>query len=185
MTGGGCWPRYSSRMTEQPQPYQLTARIAAHPSDMIPGIPRFVFSVPAGWVIDEAPSALCVVRTPKEIDGFWPNAIIRHDSAPRSLDFEKAAQLTWAKLKRDTPDATDHGERLMRFGSRVVYTRGVELPGPDGRRLAQLQSLFFAPVDDAGKTVPFFQIIGTTTVGPRTDDDMKSFVEILASFRFV
>jgi hypothetical protein len=171
-------------MSDDLAPHLLTARIASHPSAMIPGIPRFVFSVPEGWVVDEAPSALCAVRRSDDDDGFWSNAIIRHDSIPREVDFERAAKITWAKLKREVPSATEHGERLMRFGTRVVYTRGVEMPGPGGRRLAQLQALFFAPVSEAGKVVDFFQIVGTTTVDDNTPKDMDAFVEIIASFRF-
>jgi hypothetical protein len=172
-------------MADEEQPQTLTARIAVHPSEMVPGIPRFVFSVPDGWVVDEAPSALCVVRQPNDDNGFWVNAIIRHDKVPRAVDFERAAKVTWAKLKRTTPNATEHGERLIRFGSNVVYTRGVELDGPDGRRLAQMQALFFAPVSEGGKLVDFFQIIGTCQLDDSVTANMDAFVEIIASFRFV
>jgi hypothetical protein len=177
--------RYSALMTDERPPQLLGARVATHPSNLIPGIPRFVFSVPEGWVVDAAPGALCAVRRPDDADGFWANAIIRHDSIPIEVDFERAAKATWAKLKREVPDAHDVGERLMRFGSRVVYTRGVEMIGPEGRRIAQLQALFFAPVTDGGKVVDFFQIVGTTTADENTPNDMDAFIEIIASFRFV
>ncbi len=172
-------------MTDELPPHLLAARVATHPSNLIPGIPRFVFSVPEGWVVDEAPGALCAVRRPDDADGFWANAIIRHDSVPREVDFERAAKATWAKLKREVPDAHDVGERLMRFGARVVYTRGVEMVGPGGRRIAQLQALFFAPVTDTGKVVDFFQVVGTTIADENTPKDMDAFIEIIASFRFV
>lgn len=181
----GTGVRYSPSMADEEQPQTLTSRIAVHPSEMIPGIPRFIFSVPDGWVVDEAPSALCVVRQPVDDGGFWVNAIIRHDKLPRAVDFERAAKVTWAKLKRATPSAVENGERLIRVGTNLVYTRGVELDGPDGRKLAQMQAMFFAPVTEGGKLVDFFQIIGTCQRDASIGANMDAFVEIIASFRFV
>ncbi len=166
------------------QPNLRTSGIAAHPSTLVPGIPRFIFSVPDGWVVDQAPNALCVVRQPDEVDGFWVNAIISHDKVPRSVDFKQAAITTWARLKRSFPSATEHGERMVRFGDLPVYTRGVELEGAGGRPLAQLQAMFFAPATDTGQVVDFFQIIGTTPLDTATQNTSR-FIEIVASFRFV
>ena len=162
-----------------------TSRIVQHPSAEVPGIPRFVFSVPGQWEVDEAPNALCVVRRQDADGGFWANAIIRHDKLPRAVDFERAAKVTWAKLKRTNPEATDNGERLMRCGNNVVYVRGVELTAPDGKPLAQMQAMFFAPVSEGGALVDFFQIIGTSRRDGTVGDNMKAFAEIIASFRFM
>jgi hypothetical protein len=163
-----------------------TGRIAVHPGEMIPGIPRFLFAVPEGWVIDEAPGMLCVVRQPVADDqGFWVNAIVRHDSVARSIDFERAAKITWVKLLRSNPDATDNGERIARFGDNVVYLRGVNLDGPNGRPLAQIQSLFFAPVTEGGKLVDMFQIVGTSQRDETVQANMNAFIEMISSFRFV
>src|SRR5262245_61676050 len=141
------------------KPSELTARVAVHPSALIRPVPSFLFSVPEGWILDEAPDALVVVRTPQEVDGFWVNAILSHDRVPRSVDFKQAAQATWVRLQKSSPDAKVTMERLARFGSNVVYLRGVELEAPkSGRALAQLHALFFAPAVDEGKTVDFFQI---------------------------
>ena len=163
-----------------------TSLVAVHPSTMIPGIPRFIFAVPSGWVIDEAPGALCVVRQPgADDDGFWVNAIIGHDKVGRGVDFERAAKATWAKLKRSTPSAVDNGERLARFGNNVVYLRGVNLDGPTGRPLAQIQAQFFAPTTEGGKLVDFFQIVGTTQRDETVQATMSVFIELISSFRFV
>lgn len=173
-------------MPDDLPPQALTANLAVHPSPMVPGIPSFVFSVPKGWVIDEAPAALCVVRHPEaDATGFWVNALLSHSKVARTVDFEAAAKATWASQKTSTPSARDNGERLVRFGSRVVYTRGVELDGPDGRPLAQLQAMFFAPVTEAGKVVDFFQIVGTCPRDEAINDNVKAFMHIVASFRFV
>lgn len=177
---------YSPAMPDEQPTNTPTSRIAVHPSSMVPGIPQFVFAVPDGWVIDEAPGALCVVRQPAvDDDGFWVNAIIRHDKVPRAVDFERAAKVTWAKLKKSTPSATDNGERLARFGSNVVYLRGVNLDGPNGRPLAQIQAMFFAPVTEGGKLVDFFQIVGTSQRDESVQANMDVFIELISGFRFV
>jgi hypothetical protein len=143
-----------------------------------------VFSVPRGWVLDEAPDALAVVRTPEEVDGFWVNAILSHDRVARSVDFEQAAKATWARLKQNSPDATTNLEKMARFGTNVVYLRGAELKAPkSGRDLAQLQALFFAPADDEGKTVDFFQIVATSPAD-LMERFAPAFLEIIGSFRF-
>ncbi len=164
-----------------------TSRIVAYPSSMIRPTPPFIFSVPLGWVLDEAPDALAVIRTPEEVDGFWVNAILSHDRVPRAVDFKQAAQITFAKLQRTAPDAKATMERLARFGANIVYLRGVEMAAPKtGRALGQLHALFFAPVDkdDTGKTVDFFQIIATAPAD-RMNAFGPSFVELISSFRFV
>lgn len=169
---------------ETPKPAELTARVAVYPSAMVKPIPSFIFSVPRGWVLDDAPDALVVARTPEQVDGFWVNAILSHDRVPRAIDFKQAAQATWGRLQRSSPDAKVTMERLARFGSNVVYLRGVEMAAPkSGRALAQLQALFFAPVEEGGKTVDFFQLIATS---PQDHMDLygPSFVELIGSFRF-
>jgi hypothetical protein len=165
------------------KPAELTARIAVYPSARIRPIPSFVFSVPDGWVLDEAASALVVARTAEAVDGFWVNAVLSHDRLPRSVDFKQAAQVSWARAQQSTPSAKVTMERLARFGDNAVYLRGVELDGPKGRALAQLHALFFAPADGEGKTVDFFQLVGTC---PRElmDTYAPDFLEVIGSFRF-
>jgi hypothetical protein len=169
---------------EADRPADLTARVAVYPSAMMKPIPPFIFSVPAGWVLDEAPDALVVVRSAEQVDGFWVNAILSHDRVPRSVDFRSAARATWARLVDSTPSATVSMERLARFGTNVVYLRGVEMEAPrSGRPLAQLHALFFAPANDEGRTVDFFQIVATSP-----QDHMErfgpAFIEMVGSFRF-
>lgn len=167
------------------QPASRTSRLAFYPSEVIKPIPSFVFSVPEGWVVDEAPDALAVVRLPQQVDGFWINALLSHDRVPRSVDFKQAAQLTWARLKQANPDAKPEMERLARFDANVVYLRGVEVKAPQsGRSLAQLHALFFAPAPDEGKTVDFFQFIGTSP-SEHMERFGPNFVEMIGSFRFI
>ncbi len=162
-----------------------TSRVVVYPSQMVRPIPGFVFAVPRGWVLDEAPDSLLVVRTPAEVDGFWVNAILSHDRVPRAVDFKQAAQVTFAKLKASTPDVKPTMERLARFGSNVVYLRGVEMAAPKtGRQLAQIHGLFFAPAEGEGKTVDFFQFIATAPA-EHMGRFGGAFVEMLSSFRFV
>jgi hypothetical protein len=178
-------PTPTKEADSKPQPSDLTARLVAYPSDVIKPVPSFVFSVPKGWVVDEAPDALCVVRTPEQVDDFWVNVILSHDRVARAVDFKSAAQITWAKLQRDSSDAKTTFERLARFGTNVVYLRGAELTAPKtGRKLAQLHGLFFAPVTEGGKTVDFFQFVATSPLDV-ADRFGPAFVEIIGSFRFV
>jgi hypothetical protein len=167
-----------------PKPAELTARVAVYPSALIKPVPPFIFSVPSGWVLDDAPDALVVARTPEQVDGFWVNAILSHDRVPRAVDFKQAAQATWARLQKTSPSAKVTMERLARFGTNVVYLRGVELEAPkSGRQLAQLHALFFAPANEGGKTVDFFQLIATSPQD-RMDHFGPAFVELVGSFRF-
>jgi hypothetical protein len=166
------------------KPVDLTARVAVYPSAMIKPVPSFIFSVPAGWVLEDAPDALVVARTAQQVDGFWVNAILSHDRVPRAVDFKQAAQATWSRLHKSSPSAKVTMERLARFGTNVVYLRGAELAAPkSGRALAQLHALFFAPAPDEGKTVDFFQLVATSP-----QDHMEqygpAFVELVGSFRF-
>jgi hypothetical protein len=176
-------------MTDTPtvqgaRPAELTARLAVYPGEMIRPIPSFVFSVPRGWLLDEAADAIAVVRTPEEVDGFWVNAIISHDRVPRAVDFEAAAKTTLARVKQSSPDANPTLEKMARFGTNVVYLRGVELKAPQsGRELGQLHALFFAPAEGEGKTVDFFQIVGTAPAN-LMERFAPAFLEIIGSFRF-
>ncbi|MDZ7673979.1 MAG: hypothetical protein U5K30_02780 [Acidimicrobiales bacterium] len=167
-----------------PKPADLTARVAVYPSAMVRPVPSFLFSVPRGWVLDEAPDALVVARTPEQVDDFWVNAILSHDRVPRSVDFKQAAQVTWARIEKSTPSASVTMERLARFGTNVVYLRGIELDAPQtGRSLAQLHALFFAPAHDEGKTVDFFQFIATSPQD-RMEQFGPAFIELVGSLRF-
>jgi hypothetical protein len=162
-----------------------TARVLVHPSASVPGAPAFVFSAPEGWVVDEAPDAICVVRSPEQVDDFWLNAVISHDRVARTVDLEQAAKATWARIVAESPSASVNMERIARFGDNVVYLRGVQLDAPkSGRPLAQLHALFFAPAAEGRATSDLFQIIATspTTV---MGDIGAGLVEMIASFRFV
>jgi hypothetical protein len=175
-------PREDAARAEKP--VDLTARVAVYPSAMIKPVPSFIFSVPPGWVLEDAPDALVVARTAEQVDGFWVNAILSHDRVPRAVDFKQAAQATWGRLQQSSPNAKVTMERLARFGTNVVYLRGVELEAPgSGRPLAQLHALFFAPANDDGKTVDFFQLVATSP-RPEMETYGPAFVELVGSFRF-
>ena len=155
-----------------------------YPSATLRPVPSFVFAVPAGWIVDEVPDALAVVRTPEQVDGFWINATLSHDRVGKAIDLEKAAQATWARIVRESPSAKASMEKMARFGANVVYLRGVELEAPQSNRpLAQLQALFLAPPVEGAKTADFFQIICTAP-----PEQMPAFgpvfVALISSFQF-
>jgi len=158
--------------------------VAVYPSRSIRPIPSFMFSVPDGWILDEGPDSLAVVRTPEAVDGFLPNAILGHDRVPRSVDLQRAAEVTWAKLVKQRPDAEVKTEKVANFDGLLVYLRGVEMPSPnDGRQLGQLHALFFAPALEVGKTTDLFQWVCTSLVDQQ-ERVGHAFVELIASFRF-
>lgn len=162
----------------------VVSRLAVYPSDVIKPLPRFVFAVPRGWVIDEAPDAMAVIRTPEEVDGFWPNLVLTHDKVARTTDLEQAAKVTWAKLKQQCPDADIDMQKLVKFGGLPVYLRGCTMAAPQSRRkLAQLHALFLAPVKDKGRTMDLFQFTGTCP-DDQTEKAAPVFMDAISSFRF-
>ncbi len=160
-------------------------QVVVYPSTAVRPIPSFVFAAPPGWVIDEAPGALCAIRVAEAADGFWSNALLTHDRVARAVDLQAVASASWGRLKAEAPSAVVGLERVARFGTNIVYLRAVELDAPQsGNKLAQLHAMFFAPSRDGDKTADFFQFVATST--PDTMDDVaKSFVEMIATFRFV
>lgn len=171
-------------MAEKQQTSELTERLAIQPGN-IRGVPSFVFSIPVGWVMDEAPNSLAVVHGPVAVDGFWPNLVISHDRLGASVDLKTAAQATWAKLQRQAPDAKVTFEKTARFAENVMYMRGVEMTSPQSKRkLGQLHGLCLAPRPEGAKTVDLFQLIATSLTDP-ANSPVSQFVEIIGSFRFI
>lgn len=163
---------------------QHTHHVAVYPSRDIKPVPGFAFSVPNGWILDEAPNALAVARLPEALDDFWVNVWITADTVLRSLDIEKAAQITWARMKQQQPSAEVTTERYARYRERITHLRSVDVDR-GGAKVSQVHALFFAPIDkdDLGKTVHLFQIVGTC-LAPQLDRVGPDMVEIVASFRF-
>ena len=162
----------------------VVARLATYPSAIIRPIPSFVFAVPRGWIIDDAPESLAVIPTPEEVDDFWPNLVLSHDKIARTLDLEKAAQVTWAKLKAQIPEAEIDMQKLVKFSGLPMYLRGCTMKAPQsGRQLAQLHALFLAPVKGKGRTMDLFQFTGTA---PRDQAEQAApvFLDTISSFRF-
>jgi len=159
-------------------------QVVVYPSTTVRPIPSFVFATPGGWVVDEAPGALCAVRVTEATDGFWSNALLTHDRVASAVDLQAAATASWGRLKADAPSAEVGMERVARFGDNIVYLRAVELDAPQsGKRLAQLHALFFAPPHDGAKTIDLFQFVATSTTD-QMDSVGKSFVEMIGTFRF-
>jgi hypothetical protein len=166
------------------EPSERTSRLALQPGT-IRGVPPFVFSVPEGWVVDELPNALAVVRPPEATDGFWPNVVIRHVRLGASVDLRTAAEATKAKMLKENPEATVTLERLARFGDTVMHMRGVSITSLQTQRpLGQLYGLCIAPKAESAKTVDLIQLIGTA-LEEADASPAEQFVEILGSFRFL
>jgi len=162
-----------------------TTDTAVFPSRALKPVPSFIFTVPHGWVLDESPDAIAVVRPPEPLDGFWVNVLVSTDRVARTVDLEQAAAVTLKRLQRDQPDAEVRLSKVAKFGRRIVFLRAVEVTSPkDGRKLAQIQAMFFAPTDGPGKTHDFFQILGTCPL-PALDTIGPEVIGVVSSFRFV
>lgn len=160
-------------------------QVVVFPSAAVRPVPSFVFAAPDGWVVDEAPGAICAVRASAAVEDFWNNALLTHDRVATAVDLQAAATASWGRLKADAPTAEVVMERVARFGDNVVYLRGVELDAPQsGKKLAQLHALFFAPAPDGAKTTDLFQFVATSTL-EQMDGVGKIFVEMIGTFRFV
>lgn len=171
-------------MAEKSDITDRTARLAVQPGT-IRGVPPFIFSIPEGWEVEEAPNALAVVHAPEAVDGFWSNLLISHDRLGASVDLKLAAQASWTKVLKQAPDAKITFERTARFGDNVMYLRGVEMTAPQSNRtLGQLHGLCIAPSQEGAKTVDLFQLIATSLTDP-SNSPVTQFIEIIGSFRFV
>ncbi len=160
-------------------------QVVLHPSRLVRPVPSFVFAVPDGWVVDEAPGALCAIHADEAVDGFWNNALLTHDRVAKAVDLQAAASVSWGRMKAEAPTSEVKTERVARFGENVVYLRGIEVDAPQsGKRLAQLQAIFFAPSEDDAKTTDLFQLVCTSTP-EQMNEAGKAFIEMIASFRFV
>lgn len=162
----------------------VKAPLVIHPSRAVPPVPSFVFTAPPGWVIDEAPGSVVVVHTPEKSDGFWINTIVTHDRVADEIDLETAARASWERISSETPSAQIRMEKAARFGSNVVYLRGIELDGPSGTPMAQLHAIFFAPRTEGRATADLFQMI-TTSTPEQMERIGAGLVEMISSFHFV
>jgi hypothetical protein len=151
----------------------------------IRGIPAFVFSIPEGWVVDEVPNALAVVRPPEATDEFLANLMIRHIRLGASVDLKLAAEATRATTMKQSPDAVISFERAAKFGDTVMHLRGLSLTSPESqRRLGQLHGLCIAPKGEGDKTVDLIQMVGTS-LEDIEPSPAPQFMEVIGSFRFV
>lgn len=170
---------------ESEQQSATTDRIAIYPSAALRPVPGFKFAIPDGWVLDESPNALCVVRTPQAVEDFWVNAIVSTDRVHHQLDLPKAAAITLDRLKKECPDVEVRGERTGTFGQQRTYIRSVELSAPNsGRRLAQVHGLVLTALAAGAKTKDLFQITGTCQLEAAPAFG-RTFVELIGSFRLV
>lgn len=60
----------------------MSAATVEHPGPLLPGAPRFRFTLPDGWRVAPAPRALAVARPTAEPAGFVPNLTVTADLVP-------------------------------------------------------------------------------------------------------
>lgn len=162
-----------------------TDAVATYPSAVLRATPSFTIAVPAGWVVDEAPGALGVIRVPEEVDGFWVNLIISADRVDHRLKLAHAASVTLERLMAECPDAEVMADRIAQLDGQLISTRVINLTAPGtGREITQIQGLTAAPRAEGAKTRDMFHLTGTT---PRSVVERFGpvLVEMISSFRLV
>lgn len=60
----------------------MSAATVQHPGPLLPGAPRFRFTLPDGWRVTPAPRALAVARPTVATGGFVPNLTVTADLVP-------------------------------------------------------------------------------------------------------
>jgi hypothetical protein len=160
-------------------------REALFPSPQLRAIPSFSFDIPPGWELEESAVALAAVHPREPVDGFWVNVLVNHSRVEAAIDLEQAAVVTFRQLRRRDPNVEVVTERIAHYdhGRRDTYLRIVETTDDDGRRVAQIHALFFAPRITGARTADLFQLIGTVPQAS-LDEHGPPVIEIVNSFRF-
>jgi len=160
-------------------------REALFPSPQLRAIPSFSFDIPPGWELEEATTAIAAVHPREPVDGFWVNVLVNHSRVEGAVDLEQAAVITFRQLRRRDPNVAVVTERIAHYdnGRRDTYLRVVETTDDDGRTVAQVHALFFAPRVAGARTADLFQVIGTVP-NASLDEHGPSMIDIVNSFRF-
>ena len=158
---------------------------ALFPSPKLRAIPSFSFDYPEDWELDEGTQAIAAVHPKEPVDGFWVNVLVNHSRVAAAVDLKQAAVATLQPVFRNDPEAKLVTERLAHFdnGRRDTYLRIVETKAPDGRAIAQVHCMFFAPRIPGARTVDLFQFVGTMPTAS-VDDYALRVVDMVKSFRF-
>jgi hypothetical protein len=161
---------------------RTTMRLAISPSAALPPPPSFVFEVPDGWLVEDAPSVLAVARSTTKVADYWPNLVVTSDRVPGGVSLRDASIATFVRFKEQHPEHEVRVERLGNLGGRMTYLRALDIT-VEGRPLTQIHALFFAPRREEVRTADLFQLVGTcptSTIGTIG----VQILHIVSSFRF-
>ena len=85
----------------------MSAATVEHPGPLLPGAPRFRFTLPDGWRVAPAPRALAVARPAAEPGGFVPNLTVTADLVPAGTTSDDVLAAMLAQYPGDTLPADD------------------------------------------------------------------------------
>ena len=148
------------------------------PGPEAPATPGFVCSIPEGWSAAEAPGAV-VSFTPSDVADV--SVLVTATRVAKEVDLRDVAVRSFAQQRQVNSEVTIDSQRVGRFGERVVYVRGVTVPGD--RPVAQVHGLFFGPAGDDRSTADVFSVVGSCPASVIADFG-PAFVDILASISF-
>ncbi|GIG40082.1 hypothetical protein [Cellulomonas phragmiteti] len=86
----------------------MSAATVEHPGPLLPGAPRFRFTLPDGWDVAPAPRALAVARPAGDRPGFVPNLTVTADLVPARTTAAEVLAAVLAAYPGEV-DATDPG----------------------------------------------------------------------------
>lgn len=149
------------------------------PGPDVTATPAFACSLPGGWAVHEAPGAVASF-TPTAVRDV--SVLVTATRVGKDVDLREIAVRSFALQRRTNGEVTIDSQRVGRFGDRVVYVRGVTVPGE--QPISEVHGLFFGPDDDDRMTADVFSLVGSCPAGD-IGDYGAAFVGILASISFV
>lgn len=141
--------------------------------------PAFSFVCPDGWEAGEAPGALVSLR-PVDADD-QVSARVEWVRVAAAATLRDIADASFARVARAHPDVEVAVQKLVRFGTRTVFVRGLStLEGSPARRVARFHGVMFAgAASDVGAARPVRDVLMVTGVCP--ERDAPSHVPIFVS----
>lgn len=93
----------------------MSAATVEHPGPLLPGAPRFRFTLPEGWRVAPAPRALAVARPEVEPGGFVPNLTVTADLVPAGTTADAVVSAMLADYPGQALPAGDGGTTSVRL----------------------------------------------------------------------
>lgn len=163
--------------------------LAEFPGPVLRAVPSFRFEIPEGFVLEEAPGSLAVLRATEETAGFTANLLVNHDRIVASATLRDAAVITRIQLTKAFAQVEVTDERIAEFPGRPTYLRAAKLrPADSDLVLHQVHAICRAPAPDRPvQTRDLFHLVGTCNALPEEDAERRgrAFIDVIRTFTFI